>query len=123
MKDVTASNQELTEEYKLAYSERYREIILNNICVSTITLINSLQGKKEDPDNPVSVFEKQVSEQLADDLMAVCALASSMKIMGRPKSLILINQFGEAIDLLKITDLSEQDAYNELIDNLTRKNS
>lgn len=119
MSERTNTNQELSEEYKLGYSEKFREIHLNNICTIIINLINALDKTPEDSNNPKSVFEKQVSEQLADDLMAVSALTSSMKIMGRPKSLILINQFGEAIDLLKITDLSEEDAYNELIDNLT----
>ena len=110
--------KKLTEEFKAEYSAQFRENYLTMMHKGINTMIDVLGETKEVPDNQISQLKRQVAEQLADDIMAISAVTSAIKLFGKPKSLIIIIPSGQAIDLLKIKDLNQEAAFDELLDNL-----
>lgn len=70
------------------------------------------------PDNETANLQKQETAQLANELLPVYTLASSIHKHGLPKSLIFINESGIAIDLLDAKELDQEAAFDELLDNM-----
>ena len=62
--------------------------------------------------------QRLATAQLTNETIPVYALASAIHKHGLPKSLIFISQPGMAIDLLKIEALSQEKAFDELLDNM-----
>ena len=110
----------LKDQFRAEYAVNIRERCFNILNEGISDMINLMERLEETPDDEMSFIRKEVHEQLADDLMSLCALTSALKMFGRPKSLMLIIQSGQAIDLLKIQDLKEDEAFNQMIDNLKK---
>ena len=84
MNEINTTSQEINDEYKAEFTKIFREMNLNYICRFIVEFINILGETKEVPTDPKSGLQKQLAEQLADDLMAVAGTVSAIKIFGRP---------------------------------------
>ena len=111
----------LSEEFKKVFSKTFREsyfkILLGAINGIIKTPVANLE-KLSVPDDEMTIFQRQATADLVNEMISVYTLASAIYKHGLPKSLIFINQDGMAIDLLKIKDLNQESAFDELLDNM-----
>ena len=108
--------------------ERYLDILNNQVRLVEAQMIeahNSLGEKDSDMITKLSIAET------IDEMLSVNALISALKHGGKARSIILINSFGQAVDLLNfegingtetnIKELNENQLFDQILDNHTLK--
>jgi len=120
--------------------QKYREIFFNilNQAITSVELdmVRVMNSGESDSE----MLTKAGIALMIEEMLSVNALVSALKVGGRAKSIVLINSFGQAIDLLnihdvkpddinlndadiKINEMNENDLINNFLDNYGHGNS
>lgn len=108
--------------------ERYLDILGNQVRLVEAEMIkaHNLLGEKDS-----DLITKASIAETIDEMLSVNALISALKYGGKARSIILINSFGQAVDLLNfegingtetnIKELNENQLFDQILDNHTLK--
>ncbi|OFX60704.1 MAG: hypothetical protein A2066_08085 [Bacteroidetes bacterium GWB2_41_8] len=111
--------EELSSEFKKAYGDSFREKHFKVLIDAIFQLADALiSNKKVQSSSKLEEFKIQLTYELITEIAPIYILMTKIKEHGLPKSLVLINKSGEAIDLLEVKELTQEAAFNELLDNM-----
>lgn len=108
-------------EFSEAYPSLLRESWMNIFQVTIRSLITTFVARHFPETKAlykVERFKRRVALDVLNQLMPLTSLMSAIKLFGHPKSLVFINQDGQAIDLLEIKELDQNEMFNQILDNL-----
>ena len=101
-------------EFRKGYRGIHLDEMLNTIC----SIVCVLGEKNDQPDEQLTNLRNKAAKELKDDMMVISAVTNSIKIFGGPKSLIFITEGGQAIDLINIKGLKENEIFDQILDNV-----
>ena len=107
---------QLSPEFRQAYKKLFRESWMRMSKEAIKGLLGVLI--KTHIENGKEGFEKEIAVKTLNELTPLCALQSAIKNFGCPKSLVFISESGQAIDLLEVKELDENEIFNQVLDNL-----
>jgi len=89
---------------------------INNLLSTFVTQNFPETTEKDEMDE----FKRSVALGVINQLILLAPVMSAIKTFGEPKSLVFINQDGQAIDLLNQKELDENETFNQVLDNLKK---
>jgi hypothetical protein len=107
---------------------KYLDVLNDHIRIVEAEMIKAFEllGEKDSD----KIVKLSIAETI-DEMLSVNALISALKHGGKARSIILINSFGQAIDLLNfgginetevnVKELNESELFNQVLDNHTLK--
>ena len=90
-----------------------------NIVHESIVLTANVAKKMSELSGSDEV-KKEVLSEMYNEINIVSNVLSAIKLFGVPSSLIAVLSDGCAIDLLSRKDLKDEEAFNQLLDNLNK---
>ncbi|MFY9154112.1 MAG: hypothetical protein WAO52_18980 [Prolixibacteraceae bacterium] len=112
---------ELSDEFKNKAYDTSKQICfglfidsIRKIIISTIE--SSSESLSEESDT--TKLKKDMLANIGKEMVPVLATASAIKNCGFPKSLIFITDSGQAIDLLNVDAINQEDVFNQILDNV-----
>jgi len=116
-------NEELhntNPKFSQYYTKILREMWMNLFHETIKNLLVALVNKYIDVPvkNEVETLNKETALKTLNELMPLVPLLGALKNFGIPKSLLFISENGQAIDLLEVKQLDENQIFNQVLDNL-----
>ncbi|HPE74690.1 MAG TPA: hypothetical protein PLC80_01300 [Draconibacterium sp.] len=110
----------ISPEFLQFYSNSLREMWMNLFHETIKNLLVALVNKYIDVPvkNEVETLNKETALKTLNELMPLVPLLGALKNFGIPKSLLFISENGQAIDLLEVKQLDENQIFNQVLDNL-----
>lgn len=102
-------------QIKAELRKKYLDIIHEGI------LMNAQVAKKMAGFSGTDELQKEVLSEMYEEINIVSNVLSAIKLFGVPASLIAVLTDGCAVDLLSRKDLKDEDAFNQLLDNLKKE--
>lgn len=106
------------EERLLKTTQKFREIFLNVLgeAISNVEL-DVVKAIQKMGTSETEMLTKTAMALILEEMLAANALVSALKYGGKAKSIVLINSFGQGIDLLNVHELKENELINQYLDN------
>lgn len=116
-------NEKPDPEFKIIFPFLFRarwmkifQETINNLLNTFVTqYFPETPGKDE-----MNELKRSVALDVINQLILLVPVMSAIKTFGEPKSLVFINQNGQAIDLLSQKELDENETFNQVLDNLKK---
>lgn len=115
----------VTPAFQKLYTNFFREMWMNLFQKTIKNLLIVLVNKYIDIpiSNETENYCKGIALNTLNELMPLVTLLSTIKNFGIPKSLVFITETGQAIDLLEVKEIDQNEMFNQILDNLKSLNT
>lgn len=114
-KDLCEIHAELMNKCR----DEYFRILWEKVKAVEVQFIQECGALSDTPEN--KLIQAAMRHTLSE-MLSVNALLSALRYGGPAKSIMLLNSYGQAIDLLSAKELTENEMFNQILDNHADKN-
>lgn len=114
-KDICEIHAELMNKYR----DEYFRILWEKVKAVEVQFIQECGALSDTPENKLI---QAAMRYTLSEMLTVNALLSALRYGGPAKSIMLLNSYGQAIDLLSAKELTENEMFNQILDNHADKN-
>lgn len=109
-------------EFKQLYPSLFRDMWMNLFQETIKNLLLVLVQKHIDipAKSELDNFNKEVAVKTLNELMPLVPLLATVRNFGIPKSLVFISESGQAIDLLEVKEIDQNEMFNQVLDNMSK---